>query len=79
MVLLPGRIRVGCVSAVVSSSDDGLALSADRIWISVPVLLTLTDRIDAKRVYLFGVGCTLVAHLAFGLLADGFWSAMALR
>ena len=47
--------------------------------LSVPVLVTLTDRIDAKRVYLFGVGCTLVAHLAFGLLADGFWSAMALR
>jgi len=47
--------------------------------LSVPVLVTLTDRIDAKRVYLFGVGCTLVAHLAFGLLADGFWSALALR
>src|SRR4029079_2257320 len=47
--------------------------------VSVPVLVTLTDRIDAKRVYLFGVGSTLVAHLAFGLLADGFWSALALR
>jgi MFS family permease len=47
--------------------------------LSVPVLVTLTDRIDAKRVYLFGVACTLVAHLAFGALADGFWSALALR
>ncbi|UYN93611.1 MAG: MFS transporter [Enhydrobacter sp.] len=47
--------------------------------VSVPVLVTLTDRIDAKRVYLFGVGCTAVAHLAFGLLAEGFWSALALR
>lgn len=47
--------------------------------VSVPVLVTLTDRIDAKRVYLFGVGCSVVAHLGFGLLADGFWSAMALR
>ena len=47
--------------------------------ISVPVLVTLTDRIDAKRVYLFGVGCTAVAHFAFGALADGFWSAFALR
>src|SRR5262249_12621336 len=26
-----------------------------------------------------GVGCTTIAHLAFGLLADGFWSALALR
>ncbi len=47
--------------------------------VSVPVLVTLTDRIDAKRVYLFGVGCTALAHLAFGLLADDFWSALALR
>ena len=47
--------------------------------VSVPVLVTLTDRIDAKRVYLFGVGATLVAHLAFGLFAEGFWSALALR
>src|SRR5688572_187487 len=47
--------------------------------LSVPVLVTLTDRIDAKRVYLFGVGCTVLAHAAFGLLAEGFWSAMFLR
>lgn len=47
--------------------------------LAVPVLVTLTDRIDAKRVYLFGVGCTVIAHLAFGLLAEGFWSAMVLR
>jgi predicted MFS family arabinose efflux permease len=47
--------------------------------VSVPVLVTLTDRIDAKRVYLFGVGCTVVAHLAFGLFAEGFWSALFLR
>jgi predicted MFS family arabinose efflux permease len=46
---------------------------------SVPVLVTLTDRIDAKRVYLFGVGCTVAAHLLFGLAAQGFWSALALR
>jgi MFS family permease len=37
------------------------------------------DRVDANRVYLFGVGCTTIAHFAFGALADGFWSAMALR
>ena len=46
---------------------------------AVPVLVTLTDRIDAKHVYLFGVGCTTIAHLAFGGLADGFWSAFLLR
>ena len=47
--------------------------------VSVPVLVTLTDRVDAKRVYLFGVGCTVAGHLLFGLYADGFWSAFATR
>ena len=47
--------------------------------VSVPVLVTLTDRVDAKRVYLFGVAATVAGHLLFGLLADGFWSAMATR
>ena len=47
--------------------------------LSVPVLVTLTDRVDPKRVYLFGVASTVIGHLLFGLLADGFWSALALR
>jgi len=47
--------------------------------VAVPVLVTLTDRMDAKLVYLSGVGCTIAAHLMFGLTADGFWSALALR
>ena len=47
--------------------------------VAVPVLVTLTDKVDAKRVYLFGVGCTVLGHLLFGLFADGFWSACATR
>jgi predicted MFS family arabinose efflux permease len=45
----------------------------------VPVLVTLTDRIDAKRVYLFGVAATALAHLLFALLADGLWVALTAR
>lgn len=47
--------------------------------VAVPILVTLTDRVDAKLVYLFGVGCTIAGHLLFGVLADGFWSALATR
>jgi len=47
--------------------------------VAVPILVTLTDRIDAKLVYLFGVGCTIAGHLLFGMFADGFWSALATR
>lgn len=64
-----------------SNSEAGwiTAIFYAAYMVSVPVLVTLTDRIDAKRVYLFGVACSLAGHLLFGLLAEGFWSAMALR
>ncbi|MGE0558908.1 MAG: MFS transporter [Burkholderiales bacterium] len=44
--------------------------------LSVPVLVTLTDRMDPRRVYLFGVAMTFTGHLYFGLAADGFWPAV---
>ena len=47
--------------------------------VAVPVLVTLTDRIDAKRVYLFGVAATALGHILFALLADGLWVALAAR
>jgi predicted MFS family arabinose efflux permease len=47
--------------------------------VSVPVLVTLTDRVDPKRIYLIGVGLTVAGHLAFAVVADGFWSALICR
>jgi len=75
--LLPDMMRLWQLSnsqaGWVTASFYGAYMS------SVPVLVTLTDRVDPKRVYLFGVGSTVVGHLLFGLFADGFWSALALR
>ena len=64
-----------------SNSEAGwiTAIFFGTYMVSVPVLVTLTDRVDAKRVYLFGVACTVAGHLLFGLFADGFWSAFATR
>jgi MFS family permease len=47
--------------------------------VAVPFLVTLTDRIDPKRIYLCGVATTAVAHLAFAFFVDEFWSAMIAR
>ncbi len=76
-VLLPERMAAWSLS----NSEAGWITSAfyAAYMVCVPVLVTLTDRIDAKRVYLFGVGCTTAAHVAFGAFADGFWSALLLR
>jgi predicted MFS family arabinose efflux permease len=75
--LLPGMIRLWGLT----NSEAGwiTAIFYAAYMVSVPVLVTLTDRIDAKRVYLFGVACTILGHLLFGFLADGFWSALATR
>lgn len=64
-----------------SNSEAGwiTAIFFGAYMVTVPVLVTLTDKIDGKRVYLFGVACTVAGHLMFGLFADGFWSAMATR
>jgi predicted MFS family arabinose efflux permease len=64
-----------------SNSEAGWITSAfyGAYMLAVPVLVTLTDRIDPKRIYLFGVAVTIVGHLAFSQLADGFWSALACR
>ena len=75
--LLPGMMRLWDLS----NSEAGWITASfyGAYMISVPVLVTLTDRVDPKRVYLFGVASTVAGHLLFGLLAEGFWSALALR
>jgi MFS family permease len=46
---------------------------------AVPVLLALTDRVPARRVYLVGTALTALSHLGFALVADGFWSGLLMR
>jgi hypothetical protein len=46
--------------------------------LAVPVLATLTDRIDARRVLLGRLALSGLGTAAFGLFADGLWSASAI-
>ena len=75
--LLPGMTRLWDLT----NSEAGwiTAVFYGAYLLAVPMLVTLTDRIDARWVYLFGVACTITAHLLFGLVAEGFWSALTLR
>ncbi len=47
--------------------------------VAVPVLVGLTDRIDARRILLASLALGAVSAAAFALLADGFWTAAAMR
>ena len=46
---------------------------------AVPVLVSLTDRLPARNVYIFGAACAAIGQLGFAFIADGFWSGMAFR
>jgi predicted MFS family arabinose efflux permease len=75
--LLPGMMDRWSLSNSEAGWITGLFYAA--YTVAVPVLVTLTDRVDAKRVYLCGVALTVAAHLFFALFADGFWSAALAR
>src|SRR5665213_3904911 len=60
-----------------SAAEGGLLASgyAGGYMLAVPVLTTLTDRIDARIVLLCGSVASGPATIAFGLFAEGVWSA----
>jgi predicted MFS family arabinose efflux permease len=47
--------------------------------LAVPILVTLTDRFDARAFYLLGVALTVGSHLGFATFAEGIWSATLFR
>jgi MFS family permease len=63
-----------------SASEAGIMASAYSLgyMVSVPVLMTLTDRIDARLILLVGSFVMGAATVAFGLSASGLVSAMIL-
>src|SRR5262245_47017002 len=75
--LLPGMV----VRWALSNSEAGwvTAIFYAAYIVAVPIIVPLTDRFDAKRIYLGGVAATVAGHLLFGFLADGFWSALIAR
>src|SRR3954454_12397614 len=75
--LLPGYIERWHLSATEAGWLVGIFFAA--YVPAVPVLLSLTDRVPARRVYLVGTGLTALSHLGFALVADGFWSGLLMR
>lgn len=63
-----------------TAAEGGLMASgyAFGYMLAVPVLTTLTDRIDARLVLLCGSICSGLATIVFGMFAQGFWSGTAI-
>ena len=75
--LIPGRMAGWGIDNADAGWITGLFYLAYAV--SVPILVTSTDRIDPKRIYLLGVALTVVGHLCFALVAEGFWTAALAR
>jgi predicted MFS family arabinose efflux permease len=75
--LLPGFIAEWHLTNREAGWITGIFYAA--YTLSVPVLVTLTDRVDARAVYLSGVALTIASHMGFAALAEGFWGAAVAR
>jgi MFS family permease len=75
--LLPGYIARWHLS----ETEAGLLVGAffAAYVAAVPVLVSLTDRVATRNVYLLGTSLTALSHFGFALVADGFWSALVFR
>jgi MFS family permease len=47
--------------------------------VAVPLLTGITDRVDARRIYLLACALSSSAALGFAVFANGFWSALMLQ
>ena len=75
--LLPGFLAEWRISNSEAGWITGLFYAA--YTVAVPFLVTLTDRVDPRAVYLTGVGITVASHLGFAAFADGPTSAGVAR
>ncbi|CAA7621012.1 nitrate/nitrite transporter [Magnetospirillum sp. SS-4] len=75
--LLPGFVAEWSLSNTEAGWISGVVFAG--YTVAVPILTTLTDRVDAKRVYVFGALVAALSGLGFAVAAEGFWSALAWR
>jgi MFS family permease len=75
--LMPGFIAEWSLSNTEAGWINGLYFAG--YTIAVPVLVSMTDRVDPRRIYLVSAVVTVVSALGFAFLAEGFWSAVILR
>ena len=67
--LLPGYIERWDLSKTEAGWLVGIFFAA--YVVMVPILVALTDRVPARRVYMLGTGLTALSHLGFALLPTG--------
>jgi hypothetical protein len=75
--LLPTFIDIWALSNTEAGWITGIYYAG--YTLCVPVLASLADRMDAKKIYVASTMLTATANLAYALVADGFCSALLFR
>ena len=75
--LMPGFISEWALTNTEAGWINGMYFAG--YTVAVPVLVSMTDRVDPRRVYLVSATVTAVSAFGFAFLANGFWSALILR
>lgn len=75
--LLPGFMAEWSLSNTQAGWISGVTFAAYAL--AAPVLVTLTDRMDARRIYVLGAGLAAMSCAGFAFAADGFLPALVLR
>src|SRR5919205_4209656 len=75
--LLPTLITVWSLTNTEAGWISGIYYAA--YTLTVPLLSSLTDRADPKRIYLGSVAMTAIAFAGFAWVATGFSSALLFR
>ncbi len=75
--LLPTFLAAWSLSNTEAGWISGIPLAANAITVSI--LVSLTDRIDARLIFGGGAVLAALSLAGFALFADGFWSALAFR
>lgn len=75
--LLPDFVALWHLSNTEAGWISGITFAGYAL--AVPLLTAATDRLDAKRVYIFGAVVAAASTLGFALLAEGLWTALVFR
>ena len=75
--LLPTFIADWSLTNTEAGWISGIPLAANAV--SVSILVSLTDRVDARLIFGGGALLAALSLAGFALFADGFWSAMIFR
>jgi MFS family permease len=75
--ILPDFIRMWSLTNAEAGWISGIYFAG--YTLAVPFLVSMTDRVDPRRIYLAAMALSAFSSLGYAFFADGFWTAFAFR